>query len=107
MEKAFVQFNQLAQSEKISREEVNDVNWFIQAIKKYAVLEGRARRKEYWYFILFYFLFYFVLIVVDGITGSFDKKEGLGFLSAIFSLALLIPSIAVSIRRLHYTDRSG
>ena len=83
------------------------MNWFITALKKYAVFSGRSRRSEYWYFILFYLIIYIALSFIDGVTGTFDAKSGIGLLTAIFSLALLIPSLAVSVRRLHDTDRSG
>jgi uncharacterized membrane protein YhaH (DUF805 family) len=77
------------------------MNWFIDVIKKYAVFNGRARRKEYWMFVLFYILIYIGLFVVESLVGS------PGILVLIFALGLLVPSIAVSIRRLHDTDRSG
>jgi uncharacterized membrane protein YhaH (DUF805 family) len=83
------------------------MNWFFQALKKYAVFEGRARRKEYWFFILFYFIFLLVLALIDGMTGTFDQEAGIGLFSAIFVLAMLIPNISVTVRRLHDTDRSG
>ena len=46
------------------------MSWFIGALKKYAVFEGRARRKEYWFFVLFYVIFAFGLGLVDGIAGT-------------------------------------
>lgn len=83
------------------------MSWFVTAVKKYAVFSGRSRRREYWYFGLFYLIFYVVLAIVDGITGSFDFRSGLGLFTGIWTLALLIPSIAVSVRRLHDTGRRG
>ena len=83
------------------------MNWFITALKKYATFEGRSQRSEYWYFILFYVLIYVVLAVFDGISGSFSGKAGIGLLTGIFSLAMLLPSLAVTVRRLHDTGRSG
>jgi uncharacterized membrane protein YhaH (DUF805 family) len=83
------------------------MSWFMTALKKYAVFSGRSRRREYWYFGLFYLIFYAVLAIVDGITGSFDFRTGLGLFTGIWTLALLIPSIAVSVRRLHDTGRRG
>ncbi|OEE57745.1 hypothetical protein A1OO_17365 [Enterovibrio norvegicus FF-33] len=76
------------------------MNYFLLALKNFAVFSGRARRKEYWMFILFYLIFSIVLTIVDQILGS-------AFLSLIFSLALLIPSISLTARRLHDTGRSG
>ncbi len=76
------------------------MEYFIEAIKNYAEFTGRARRKEYWMFILFYLIIYIGLMVIDGVLGTL-------VLSTIFSLALLIPSISVAARRLHDTGRSG
>ena len=77
------------------------MNWFIEALKKYAVFTGRSRRKEYWYFFLFNILIAIALGIVDGVVGSSPLFGGL------YSLAILIPGIAVSIRRLHDVGKSG
>ena len=72
--------------------------------KKYATFTGRARRPEYWWFVLFNFIGNFVLSIIDAMVfGSGDT----GPLSGLFSLAILIPSIAVGARRLHDIGRSG
>lgn len=83
------------------------MNWYLKVLKKYAVFSGRARRKEYWYFILFNILINIILSVVDGLTGNFDPATNMGLLSGVYTLAILIPSIAVSVRRLHDTGRKG
>jgi uncharacterized membrane protein YhaH (DUF805 family) len=83
------------------------MRWYIEALKKYAVFGGRARRKEYWYFILFYLIITIVLAVIDGMIGTYNYKDNLGLLSGIYLFAFLIPYIAVSVRRLHDIDRSG
>lgn len=83
------------------------MNWYLEVLKKYAVFNGRARRKEYWFFALFNIIISIVLAVIDGVTGSFSPEVGMGLLGGIYTLAVLIPSIAVSVRRLHDTDRSG
>jgi len=64
-------------------------------LKKYAVFNGRARRKEYWYFYLFYVLTYIVLMITDVVAGFFSDETGIGLLSGIYSLSILIPGIAV------------
>jgi len=71
-----------------------------EALSKYAVFEGRARRQEYWLFALLYFILAIIAGFADGVSGS-------GLISGLLALALLIPSIAVLVRRLHDTDRSG
>jgi uncharacterized membrane protein YhaH (DUF805 family) len=83
------------------------MNWYIQVWKKYAVFSGRSRRKEYWYYYLFYMLTYIVLAIIDGVAGTYSEEAGVGLLSGIYGLAALLPSIGVSVRRLHDTSRSG
>ena len=83
------------------------MEWFTEALKKYAVFSGRSRRKEYWYFVLFTVLISITLSIIDGLTGTYESSAGVGLLSGIFGLAMLIPSIAVSVRRLHDIDRTG
>lgn len=75
--------------------------WYLEVMKKYAVFTGRARRKEYWMFILVNFLIAVAIGVVEGIVGSG------GLLSNLYSLAVLVPSIAAGVRRMHDSDRSG
>jgi uncharacterized membrane protein YhaH (DUF805 family) len=83
------------------------MNCYLEVLKKYAVFSGRARRKEYWMFFLFNLIIYVVLALIDGLMGTFSPQAGLGVLSGLYSLAVLIPSIAVTVRRLHDTGRSG
>jgi uncharacterized membrane protein YhaH (DUF805 family) len=82
------------------------MNWYLEVLKKYAVFNGRARRKEYWMFALFNILASLALSFVDGLLGL-GGEYGWGLLGGLYSLAVLIPSIAVSVRRLHDTNRSG
>ena len=77
------------------------MNWYLGCWKKYAEFSGRARRKEFWMFVLFNFLASIAVGIVDGILGTN------GALGGLYSLAVLIPSLAVAARRLHDTDRSG
>jgi len=83
------------------------MNWYLTVLKKYAVFSGRARRKEIWMFILFNILISIALSFVDVATGMYNVESGMGTLSTIYALAVLIPSIAVGVRRLHDTSRSG
>ena len=79
------------------------------ALKKYAVFSGRARRKEYWLFMLLYFIAMVVAGLFDdlvvGERVAFDST--MGVFSWIVFLGLLIPSIAVSVRRLHDKNLRG
>ena len=83
------------------------MNWFLAALKKYADFSGRAQRSEYWYFVLFYILIYIGLAIVDRMLGTLASSSSIGLLTGLFTLALIIPSLAVLVRRLHDTDRSG
>jgi len=84
------------------------MKWFLDCLKnKYATFEGRARRQEYWYYVLFCVLAIAVLAVVDEVTGTFSEEAGVGLLSGLFILATFVPTLAVLVRRLHDTDRSG
>jgi len=78
------------------------MNYYLAVLKKYAVFQGRARRKVYWMFVLFNFTIGLVLGFINGIT-----KNQLGILTTLYTLAIVIPSIAVGVRRLHDTNRSG
>ena len=84
-----------------------NMKWFLIVLRKYADFTGRAQRAEYWFFTLFYLLFFLALSLVDGAAGLFNAAYGLGLLGGLFALAMILPSIAVSVRRLHDTSRSG
>ena len=76
------------------------MNWYLEVLKNYAIFSGRARRKEYWMFFLFNLIFAFVV----GFIGGLIKMPILG---TLYTLAVLLPGIAVGIRRMHDTDHSG
>jgi len=77
------------------------MEWYLGVLKKYAVFDGRARRKEYWMFVLFNIIVSVVLSIIESVVGI------QGVLSGLYALAVLLPAIGVSIRRLHDTNRSG
>lgn len=83
------------------------MNDFVAALKKYAVFTGRSRRREFWMFFLFTMLIAGGLMLVDALTGTYDKDRGFGLLSGLWSLATVIPYLAVGVRRLHDTGRTG
>jgi uncharacterized membrane protein YhaH (DUF805 family) len=76
------------------------MNYYLKVLQNYATFNGRARRSEYWYFVLFNVIISFVLGFVGGMMGS-------TILSSIYSLAVLIPGIAVGVRRMHDVGKSG
>lgn len=76
------------------------MQWFVKVMQNYAVFDGRARRTEYWMYTLFCIIFSIVANIIDAIIGY-------PIFSFLFGLAVLIPSLAVGVRRLHDTDKSG
>jgi uncharacterized membrane protein YhaH (DUF805 family) len=90
------------------------MQWYIKVLKQYADFSGRARRTEFWMFVLINFLVSIVLGIIDSLIGTATVVGGSGMVSfspgllgGIYSLAVLVPSLAVGCRRLHDTDRSG
>ena len=99
---------------------MSPIAWAMQPLKKYANFSGRAPRAEFWWFFLFIFILYFVVSFVfvgslGGLAASGAEPSagmaslfgGAGLFILLFWLALLIPTIAVQVRRLHDTNRSG
>lgn len=82
------------------------MEWYLEALRKYAVMSGRARRKEYWMFTLIYILFAIGLGFVAGFIGLADE-QGNSMLLNLYILAMLVPSLTVGVRRMHDTGRSG
>jgi len=74
--------------------------------KKYINFTERARRKEYWLFTLFYAILYSIIMYIDSFLRT-GTAFGMGTISIILSLAMLLPSLGVAVRRLHDTNRSG
>lgn len=83
------------------------MNWYLKVLQNYAVFSGRARRKEYWYFVLFSLIVTMVLGIIDNLTHLFSQQYGMGLFSTLYSLAVLIPALAVLVRRLHDAGRSA
>jgi Predicted membrane protein len=77
------------------------MEWYVRVMRKYAVFEGRARRKEFWIFALANFVIGILLSIIGTITSTGDSLRDL------YNLAVLIPNLAVGVRRLHDTGRSG
>lgn len=76
--------------------------WYVKVLKQYTDFSGRARRREYWMFILANFIVCFVL----GIISALIPKVG-AVIQGLYSVAVLIPTLAVGVRRLHDTGKSG
>ena len=78
------------------------MNYYIDVLKKYAVFNGRASRAEYWYF----FLFNFIISIILSLVGAFIISNT-SAISLAYGLLMLIPSLAVAVRRLHDIGKSG
>ncbi len=77
------------------------MQWYLKVLKNYVGFQGRARRKEYWMFVLVNVIISIVLSIVESIANISSVLTG------IYSLAILLPSLAVGARRLHDTGKSG
>jgi uncharacterized membrane protein YhaH (DUF805 family) len=80
---------------------------YLSVLKQYAVFSGRARRKEYWLFILFNIILAMFALILDNILGMAFSGFKFGVIYVAFILAVLIPTIAVAVRRLHDIGKSG
>jgi len=80
---------------------------YLHVLKNYFQFSGRARRQEYWIFTLVNLLVTALAIVIDNITGLTVESEFYGLFYILYCLAVMIPGLAVAIRRLHDTGRSG
>lgn len=83
------------------------MNWYLAVLRKYADFSGRARRKEYWMFALFNAIFAIVLALLDELLGTVSKDIGVGIFGGLYSLAVILPGLALSVRRLHDVGKSG
>ncbi len=91
------------------------MHYYIKVLRNYAVFTGRARRSEYWFFVLFNFLATVVCMLIDNLLGTtfkIDLPQGTqvfpyGYVYAAYGLAVLLPSLGVSVRRLHDVGKSG
>lgn len=86
------------------------MNWYLKVLKQYANFEGRARRTEYWMFSLFHIIAIMALAMIGGAFVDVNEPDsglGLGILMIIYILGTFIPSLAVTVRRLHDIGKSG
>jgi uncharacterized membrane protein YhaH (DUF805 family) len=83
------------------------MNWYFRVLRKYAVFDGRARRKEYWFFSLIHAVIIFALRYPHFLTRTIDPESHLGQIRMLYIFATFVPYLAVSVRRLHDTNRSG
>lgn len=85
------------------------MEWMLMPVRRYADFSGRSRRKEFWMFQLGIFLLYIAVVILGAILGAISETLS-GIVMIIFAIAMLgliIPSLAVAVRRLHDQDKSG
>lgn len=78
-----------------------------QVFNKYATFKGRARRSEYWWFILFYCLVLIAAALLDNLFGITIERTFYGAIYCIAALVLFLPNLTVTVRRLHDINKSG
>ena len=78
------------------------MKWYVAVLSKYAKFVGRARRKEYWYFILFNLIIIYALVLIEGAADTATST-----MAGLYSFAVLVPALAVTARRLHDIGDSG
>ncbi|MEN1785366.1 MAG: DUF805 domain-containing protein [Bacteroidota bacterium] len=84
------------------------MNWYLKVLKQYADFKGRARRKEYWMFTLFNIIIFVVLFFMAGTLSSVIASEDLILIPVVlYFFFMLIPLLAVTVRRLHDQNKSG
>lgn len=83
------------------------MNWYLEVLTNYVGFGGRARRKEYWMFTLINFIFSVGAIVMDNVLGLAIEGVGYGPVYGVYLLGVLVPGIAVCVRRLHDVGKSG
>lgn len=82
------------------------MKWYLQAFRKYAVFEGRAARREFWMFFLVNLIVQFIVAFMDSTTNSVIGND-VGILGILYTLAVFLPYLSLTVRRLHDTGRSG
>lgn len=83
------------------------MNWYLQVLKNYAGFSGRARRKEYWMFLLFNMIFLIAAMIIDNVVGTTFGGLPYGLFYFLYALAVFLPGLAVGVRRLHDVGKSG
>lgn len=85
------------------------MNWYLKVFHQYFDFKGRARRKEFWMFSLIHIIVLILLVFVDSFLGTTigSGDNAVGILYLVYILAVLIPGLAVTVRRLHDIGKSG
>lgn len=83
------------------------MHWYLEAFRNYGNFSGRASRSAYWMFVLFNIIFSILAVVLDNVLGLTVGRLGYGLTYGLYALVVLLPSLAVTVRRLHDIGKSG
>ncbi len=84
------------------------MNWYLKVLRQWSDFKGRARRKEYWMFALFNIIFLIIAAILDNVFGlTFSREIPYGYIYLLYALIVIVPGLAVSVRRLHDISKSG
>lgn len=89
------------------------MNWYLHVLRNYANFSGRARRSEFWFYVLFNMIFAIAAMIIDNVLGTtISIADGLmvlpyGYVYILYILFVLVPGLAVAVRRLHDIGKSG
>ncbi len=91
------------------------MKYYLKALQNYTEFSGRSTRSEYWFFVLFNFIFAITAMIIDNILGTTFKMDTIngamiipyGYIYLLYALAVFLPSLALTVRRLHDVGKSG
>ena len=83
------------------------MNWFIKGVSEYINFRGRARRREYWFYILFWYIGFILSTILDAVIASIIDYQIFNIFKFLFGVALLLPTYGVAVRRLHDIGKSA
>jgi uncharacterized membrane protein YhaH (DUF805 family) len=83
------------------------MKYYLKVLQNYANFNGRARRAEYWYFVLFNVIFAFAAMFLDNVAGLANDLTGYGPIYGLYALFAFLPGLAVGVRRMHDVGKSG
>ncbi len=83
------------------------MKWYLKVLQQYADFTGRARRTEYWMYTLFNIIFLIIAVILDNVLGLTVSNLPYGVFYFLYALAVLVPGLAVAVRRLHDISKTG
>lgn len=83
------------------------MEWYLKVLRHFADFSGRARRKEFWMFVIINIIIFIITIGLDNILNTTIDKAGNGYINLLYVLTVFIPALAVGVRRMHDIGKSG